>query len=63
MKKNTYYVQTELMLEILPFVMKERIFSLKGGTAINFFYQDMPRLSVDQKAGANSFALARSQAS
>jgi predicted nucleotidyltransferase component of viral defense system len=47
MKKNTYYVQTELMLEILPFVMKERIFSLKGGTAINFFYQDMPRLSVD----------------
>lgn len=35
------------MLNIIPFVAKETCFSLKGGTAINFFLRDMPRLSVD----------------
>jgi predicted nucleotidyltransferase component of viral defense system len=31
----------------LPQVAKEPDFALKGGTAINLFYRDMPRLSVD----------------
>lgn len=31
----------------MPFVAQERCFALKGGTAINFFLQEMPRLSVD----------------
>ncbi len=35
------------MVEALPFVAKETCFALKGGTAINFFVRDMPRLSVD----------------
>lgn len=35
------------MLEILPEVAKLSCFALHGGTAINFFVQDMPRLSVD----------------
>jgi len=35
------------MLRILPLVMREEIFALKGGTAINFFWRDLPRLSVD----------------
>lgn len=35
------------MIRILPFVAKENCFALKGGTAINFFQRDMPRLSVD----------------
>lgn len=31
----------------MPYVAKEKIFALKGGTAINLFVRDMPRLSVD----------------
>lgn len=47
MNYEEYKEQTELMLQILPLVMKEKEFALKGGTAINFFFRDMPRLSVD----------------
>ena len=35
------------MLRILPIINAEVDFALKGGTAINFFIRDMPRLSVD----------------
>jgi predicted nucleotidyltransferase component of viral defense system len=35
------------MLRALPHVAAEESFALKGGTAINFFVWDMPRLSVD----------------
>lgn len=35
------------MLRVIPAVAAERCFALKGGTAINFFLHDMPRLSVD----------------
>ncbi|MFZ2634267.1 MAG: nucleotidyl transferase AbiEii/AbiGii toxin family protein [Desulfosalsimonadaceae bacterium] len=35
------------MLTVLPIVGQEEAFALKGGTALNFFYFDMPRLSVD----------------
>lgn len=35
------------MLRILPIINAEVDFALKGGTAINFFVRDMPRLSVD----------------
>jgi len=31
----------------LPFIDKESVFALKGGTAINFFVRDLPRISVD----------------
>ena len=34
-------------MRILPYVASEPIFALKGGTAINLFYRDPPRLSVD----------------
>ncbi|MBI4248474.1 MAG: nucleotidyl transferase AbiEii/AbiGii toxin family protein [Elusimicrobia bacterium] len=45
---NAAYVeQARIMLRVLPFVAKEGCFALKGGTAINFFVRDMPRLSVD----------------
>jgi len=47
MKDNKYYPQVLLMLRCLPLVSKETCFSLKGGTAINLFVRDMPRLSVD----------------
>lgn len=42
-----YRSQVELILQTIPFIAKETIFSLKGGTAINLFIRDMPRLSVD----------------
>ncbi|MBE0514075.1 nucleotidyl transferase AbiEii/AbiGii toxin family protein [Sulfurimonas sp.] len=46
-KNSIYYKQVQLLLEVLPFVSKEECFALKGGTAINMFVRDMPRLSVD----------------
>jgi predicted nucleotidyltransferase component of viral defense system len=36
-----------LLIETIPFVSAESQFALKGGTAINLFLRDMPRLSVD----------------
>jgi len=42
-----YRDQVDLMLQLLPDVAKEEVFALKGGTAINMFVRDMPRLSVD----------------
>lgn len=34
-------------MALLPSVAKQACFALKGGTAINLFLRDMPRLSVD----------------
>lgn len=42
-----YRHQVALLIENLPFVAAEKDFALKGGTAINLFVRDMPRLSVD----------------
>lgn len=47
MPDNIYQKQVELLLRILPSVMQEDVFALKGGTAINFFWRDYPRKSVD----------------
>ena len=45
---NQLYLDTaRLMTQVAPFVFEESIFALKGGTAINLFLRDMPRLSVD----------------
>lgn len=35
------------MLSVLPLVARESNFALHGGTAINMFHRNMPRLSVD----------------
>ena len=42
-----YIDQVRLLLSVLPDIAREEVFALKGGTAINLFYRDMPRLSVD----------------
>lgn len=42
-----YRRQAALLVRTLPFVAEETCFALKGGTAINLFVRDMPRLSVD----------------
>jgi len=39
--------QVRLLVSVLPLVAEEKCFALKGGTAINLFIRDMPRLSVD----------------
>ncbi|MBS0358448.1 MAG: nucleotidyl transferase AbiEii/AbiGii toxin family protein [Proteobacteria bacterium] len=44
---ESFHKTTKLLLQILPFIGEETNFCLKGGTAINFFIHDMPRLSVD----------------
>lgn len=44
---DVYRRQAALLVRLLPFVAEEECFALKGGTAINLFLRDMPRLSVD----------------
>ena len=44
---NRYYRQMHLLVRVLPYVASEDCFALKGGTAINLFLRDMPRLLVD----------------
>ncbi len=45
---NPYYMETvRLLIDVIPYVFKNNEFALKGGTAINLFYRNMPRLSVD----------------
>jgi len=45
--KNSFSNQVRLLVSLLPFVAKEKCFALKGGTALNLFIRDLPRLSVD----------------
>lgn len=47
MLKQKFNDQVRLLLLVLPEVAKEPCFALKGGTAINLFVRDFPRLSVD----------------
>jgi predicted nucleotidyltransferase component of viral defense system len=44
---NRYAERVKLLVEILPTLAEEKRFALKGGTAINLFEHDLPRLSVD----------------
>ena len=44
---EAYQKQVALLLNVLPEVAKEACFAMHGGTAINLFVRDMPRLSVD----------------
>ena len=39
--------QVHLLVMLLPHIAKQDCLALKGGTAINLFLRDMPRLSVD----------------
>lgn len=47
MARDAYAAQVALLVRLLPFIAREPVFALKGGTAINLFHRDMPRLSVD----------------
>ncbi len=45
---NQVYLDTaRLLIQVAPLVFTDNVFALKGGTAINLFVRDIPRLSVD----------------
>ncbi|MCX6327572.1 MAG: nucleotidyl transferase AbiEii/AbiGii toxin family protein [Bacteroidia bacterium] len=44
---DSYKKQVSLIIRILPLIAKEPDVALHGGTAINLFVKEMPRLSVD----------------
>ena len=45
--KQYFHSQVDLLISVLPYIESKEHFALKGGTAINLFFRDMPRLSVD----------------
>ena len=47
MINQSYLNQADLLLQVIPQIAKEKTLALKGGTAINLFLRNMPRLSVD----------------
>jgi predicted nucleotidyltransferase component of viral defense system len=47
MMDKSYIENVRLLLESVPVIFKTPHFAMKGGTAINLFVQNMPRLSVD----------------
>ena len=47
MSNNNYYKQVALLISVIPEIAVDSRFALHGGTAINLFDRNMPRLSVD----------------
>ncbi|MFC1502378.1 nucleotidyl transferase AbiEii/AbiGii toxin family protein [bacterium] len=47
MKESQFYKKAELALRMLPIVYTDQSLALKGGSAINYYVRDFPRLSVD----------------
>lgn len=47
MTLDRYVRQVALLVRTIPDIAEEPDFALKGGTAINLFVRDLPRLSVD----------------
>ena len=60
---NPVYLDTaRLLTQVAPLVFVDDTFALKGGTAINLFMRDMPRLSVDLDLVFPDYTLAREEA-
>lgn len=60
---NQIYLDTaRLLTQVAPLVFADGVFALKGGTAINLFVRDMPRLSVDLDLVFPDYALSRPKA-
>lgn len=45
--RDQYQAQVRLLMRLIPIVARQTCFALKGGTAINLFVRNLPRLSVD----------------
>jgi predicted nucleotidyltransferase component of viral defense system len=60
---NQLYIDAaRLLIQVAPVVFESGVFALKGGTAINLFIRDMPRLSVDLDLVFPDHSLPRDQA-
>jgi predicted nucleotidyltransferase component of viral defense system len=60
---NQVYLDTaRLLTQVAPPVFADKIFALKGGTAINLFVREMPRLSVDLDLVFTDHRMAREEA-
>jgi predicted nucleotidyltransferase component of viral defense system len=60
---NQFYLDTaRLLIQVAPLVFADNIFALKGGTAINLFVRDMPRLSVDLDLAFTDHTVERKEA-
>jgi predicted nucleotidyltransferase component of viral defense system len=60
---NQLYLESaRLLIRVAPLVLVDDTFALKGGTAINLFVRDMPRLSVDLDLVFPDHTLPREQA-
>jgi predicted nucleotidyltransferase component of viral defense system len=60
---NQLYLDTaKLLTQVAPLVFQDGVFALKGGTAINLFLRDMPRLSVDLDLVFPDYTLSRTEA-
>ena len=44
---TSFHNQADLLISVLPYIAMEPDMALHGGTAINFFVRNMPRLSID----------------
>ncbi len=44
---EVYRKQVSLLVQALPYIARETDFALKGGTAINLFVRNLPRLLGD----------------
>src|SRR5271170_849396 len=59
---QVYLDSARVMTRVAPLVFVDGTFALKGGTAINLFIRDMPRLSVDLDLVFPDYTLPREQA-
>src|SRR6266850_7387461 len=60
---NQLYIDAaRLLIQVAPVVFESGLFALKGGTAINLFVRDMPRLSVDLDLVFTDHSLPRDRA-
>lgn len=59
---QTYLDTARLLTQVAPLVFVDDTFALKGGSAINLFVRDLPRLSVDIDLVFTDHTLARDQA-
>jgi predicted nucleotidyltransferase component of viral defense system len=60
--KSAYLDTARLLTQVAPLVFVDDTFALKGGTAINLFVRDMPRLSVDLDLVFPDYTLPRAEA-
>jgi predicted nucleotidyltransferase component of viral defense system len=59
---HTYLDTARLLTQVAPLIFVDDTFALKGGSAINLFVRDMPRLSVDLDLVFPDYSVSRDEA-